>query len=113
MKLSGGERQRISIARAMLKNAPLLILDEATSSLDAEAEVEVQKGLNNLMASRTVLVVAHRLSTVVGADRIYVLENGRIVEEGTHQSLFTAGGPYRQLFDLQVRDGYLLETAAE
>jgi len=113
VKLSGGERQRISIARAMLKNAPLLILDEATSSLDAEAEVEVQKGLNNLMASRTVLVVAHRLSTVVGADRIYVLENGRIVEEGTHQSLFTASGHYRQLFDLQVRDGYLLETAAE
>jgi subfamily B ATP-binding cassette protein MsbA len=111
--LSGGERQRISIARAMLKNAPLLILDEATSSLDAEAEVEVQKGLNNLMASRTVLVVAHRLSTVVGADRIYVLENGRIVEEGTHESLFASGGNYRQLFDLQVRNGYLLETSQE
>ncbi len=113
VKLSGGERQRISIARAMLKNAPLLILDEATSSLDAEAEVEVQKGLNNLMASRTVLVVAHRLSTVIGADRIYVLENGRIVEEGTHESLFAAGGHYRQLFDLQVRNGYVLEAPAE
>jgi subfamily B ATP-binding cassette protein MsbA len=110
VKLSGGERQRISIARAILKNAPLLILDEATSSLDAEAEVEVQEGLNNLMENRTVLIVAHRLSTVVGADRIYVLEDGRIVEEGTHESLFKAGGPYRQLFDLQVRNGFFLET---
>ncbi len=112
VKLSGGERQRISIARAILKNAPLLILDEATSSLDAEAEVEVQEGLNNLMVSRTVLIVAHRLSTVVGADRIYVLEKGRIVEEGTHEALFHANGSYRQLFDLQVRNGLLLETPA-
>ncbi len=110
VKLSGGERQRISIARAILKNAPLLILDEATSSLDAEAEVEVQKGLNNLMENRTVLLVAHRLSTVVGANRIYVLEKGRIVEQGTHEALFAAGGVYRQLFDLQVRNGYLVET---
>ena len=110
VKLSGGERQRISIARAILKNAPLLILDEATSSLDAEAEVEVQKGLNNLMENRTVLLVAHRLSTVVGANRIYVLEKGRIVEQGTHETLFAAGGVYRQLFDLQVRNGYLAET---
>ncbi len=113
VKLSGGERQRISIARAILKNSPLLILDEATSSLDAEAEVEVQKGLNNLMEQRTVLVVAHRLSTVVNADRIYVLQNGRIVEKGTHESLFAAGGAYRQLFDLQVRNGYLLETPSQ
>lgn len=113
VKLSGGERQRISIARAILKNAPLLILDEATSSLDAEAEVEVQKGLNNLMESRTVLIVAHRLSTVVGADRIYVLEKGKIVEEGTHEGLFHANGSYRQLFDLQVRNGFLLEKAAQ
>jgi len=113
VKLSGGERQRISIARAILKNAPLLILDEATSSLDAEAEVEVQEGLNNLMESRTVLIVAHRLSTVVGADRIYVLEKGKIVEEGTHERLFQANGPYRQLFDLQVKNGLLLETAAK
>ncbi len=110
VKLSGGERQRISIARAMLKDAPLLILDEATSSLDAAAEIEVQKGLNNLMKSRTVLVVAHRLSTVVNADRIYVLEEGKIVEEGTHESLFEANGPYRRLFDLQVRNGYLVEA---
>ncbi len=110
VKLSGGERQRISIARAILKNAPLLILDEATSSLDAEAEVEVQEGLNNLMENRTVLIVAHRLSTVVGADRIYVLEGGRIVEEGTHENLIQAGGAYRQLFDLQVRNGFFLET---
>ncbi len=112
VKLSGGERQRISIARAILKNAPLLILDEATSSLDAEGEVEVQKGLNNLMENRTVLIVAHRLSTVIGADRIYVLENGRIVEVGTHESLFHAGGPYRQLFDLQVRNGIIQETVS-
>ncbi len=112
VKISGGERQRISIARAILKNAPLLILDEATSSLDAEAEVEVQKGLNNLMANRTVLVVAHRLSTVIGADRIYVLDKGKIVEVGTHESLFQAGGPYRQLFDLQVRNGIIQEASA-
>ena len=112
VKLSGGERQRISIARAILKNAPLLILDEATSSLDAEAEVEVQEGLNNLMENRTVLLVAHRLSTVVGADRIYVLEDGQIVEEGTHGSLFHANGAYRKLFDLQVSNGFLLETPA-
>ncbi len=112
IKISGGERQRISIARAILKNAPLLILDEATSSLDAEAEVEVQEGLNNLMENRTVLLVAHRLSTVVGADRIYVLDQGRIVEVGTHESLLRAGGAYRQLFDLQVRNGILQETPA-
>ena len=113
VKLSGGERQRISIARAILKNAPLLILDEATSSLDAESEVEVQKALNNLMTNRTVLVVAHRLSTIVRADRIYVLEGGRIVEKGTHESLFRTNGVYRQLFDLQMQNGILAEAAAE
>jgi len=113
VKLSGGERQRISIARAILKNAPLLILDEATSSLDAESEIEVQKALNNLMTNRTVLVVAHRLSTIVRADKIYVLDEGKIVEEGTHESLFRMNGVYRQLFDLQMQNGILAETAAE
>ncbi len=113
VKLSGGERQRISIARAILKNAPLLILDEATSSLDAESEVEVQKALNNLMTNRTVLVVAHRLSTIVRADRIYVLEGGKIVEKGTHESLFRTNGVYRQLFDLQMQNGILAEATAE
>ena len=113
VKLSGGERQRISIARAILKNAPLLILDEATSSLDAESEIEVQKALNNLMTNRTVLVVAHRLSTIVRADKIYVLDEGKIVEEGTHESLFRTNGVYRQLFDLQMQNGILAETAAE
>ena len=113
VKLSGGEKQRIAIARAILRNPRILILDEATSSLDAESEVEVQKALNNLMTNRTVLVVAHRLSTIVRADRIYVLEGGRIVEKGTHESLFRTNGVYRQLFDLQMQNGILAEAASE
>jgi ATP-binding cassette, subfamily B, bacterial MsbA len=100
-RLSGGERQRISIARALLKNAPILILDEATSALDAESESLVQAALQNLMANRTVFVIAHRLSTVRRADRIVVLENGRISDIGSHEDLMNRLGTYRRLYDLQ------------
>ncbi len=100
-RLSGGQRQRIAIARALLKNPPLLILDEATSELDAESELLVQKALSNLMAGRTVLVIAHRLSTVRRADRIVVLDRGTICEMGTHEDLVARGGIYQRLHDLQ------------
>ena len=104
MKLSGGERQRISIARALLKNAPILILDEATSSLDTEAEKEVQEALDKLMKNRTTLVIAHRLSTIRNADRIMVLIGGRIVEVGTHDSLLEKQGEYFKLYNLQFQE---------
>jgi ATP-binding cassette, subfamily B, bacterial MsbA len=104
VKLSGGERQRISIARALLKDAPILILDEATSSLDTEAELEVQDALDQLMKSRTTLVIAHRLSTIRNADRIVALVNGSIVEEGTHESLLAGKGEYYKLYNLQFKD---------
>ena len=103
-KLSGGQRQRIAIARAMLKNAPILLLDEATSSLDTESERQVQQALKTLMAGRTTLVIAHRLSTVVGADLIYVLEDGRVVEQGSHDELLARGGSYARLHALQFAD---------
>ncbi|MEI7639206.1 MAG: ATP-binding cassette domain-containing protein, partial [Syntrophus sp. (in: bacteria)] len=103
-KLSGGERQRISIARAILKDAPILILDEATSSLDTEAEIEVQKALDNLMAGRTTLMIAHRLSTIRNADRIIVLVNGKIVEEGTHEYLLDRKGEYFKLYQMQFSE---------
>jgi len=103
-KLSGGERQRISIARAILKDAPILILDEATSSLDSDAETEVQSALENLMKGRTTLVIAHRLSTIRNADRIIVLSDGRIVEEGTHESLMALQGEYFRLYSMQFRE---------
>ena len=103
-KLSGGEKQRISIARALLKNAPILILDEATSSLDSEAEIEVQEALDNLMKGRTTLVIAHRLSTIRNADRIIVLVNGEIIEEGSHETLLTKKGEYFRLYNLQFKD---------
>jgi subfamily B ATP-binding cassette protein MsbA len=109
LMLSGGERQRISIARAILKDAPILVLDEATSALDSESEALVQSALQNLMTGRTVFVVAHRLSTVRRADRIVVLEGGIIVDEGTHERLMARTGIYRRLYDLQFED---LETAS-
>jgi subfamily B ATP-binding cassette protein MsbA len=103
LRLSGGQRQRLAIARALLKNAPILILDEATSQLDSESEALVQKALYNLMQGRTTLVIAHRLSTVMRADRIVVMEAGRIVEEGSHEQLLALGGSYKRLYDLQFR----------
>jgi ATP-binding cassette, subfamily B, bacterial MsbA len=104
LRLSGGERQRLSIARAILKDAPILILDEATSALDTESESLVQTALQNLMAGRTVFVIAHRLSTVRRADRILVLENGMIIDEGSHECLIAHTGTYRRLYDLQFED---------
>lgn len=103
-KLSGGEKQRICIARALLKDAPILILDEATSSLDTEAEIEVQDALDNLMKGRTTLVIAHRLSTIRNADRIIALVNGEIVEEGNHETLIAKKGEYYRLYNLQFKD---------
>jgi subfamily B ATP-binding cassette protein MsbA len=102
--LSGGERQRLAIARALLRNPPILLLDEATSALDTESERLVQDALERLMQDRTVLVIAHRLSTVQHADRILVFEHGRIVQQGRHDELLAAGGSYRRLHDLQFRD---------
>jgi ATP-binding cassette, subfamily B, bacterial MsbA len=104
MRLSGGERQRIAIARAILKNAPVLILDEATSSLDTESESLVQSALQNLMTGRTVFVIAHRLSTVRRADRIVVIESGTIADIGTHEELMGRLGLYRKLHEMQFAD---------
>jgi subfamily B ATP-binding cassette protein MsbA len=103
-KLSGGQRQRIAIARAMLRNAPILLLDEATSNLDPESERAVQTALARLMRGRTTLVIAHRLATVAAADRIYVLDQGRVVETGPHPELMALGGLYARLHAMQFRD---------
>ncbi|MBU1564360.1 MAG: lipid A export permease/ATP-binding protein MsbA [Proteobacteria bacterium] len=102
-RLSGGERQRLSIARAILKNAPILILDEATSALDTESEREVQKALENLMKNRTTFVIAHRLSTIKNASRIIVIKDGAIVEQGTHDTLIAQKGEYEQLYNMQYK----------
>ena len=103
-RLSGGQRQRLAIARALLKDAPILILDEATSELDSESEMQVQGALNNLMTGRTVFVIAHRLSTIRRADMIAVLEDGAIRERGTHDELLARGGLYARLYEMQFRD---------
>jgi len=101
VRLSGGQRQRICIARAILKDAPILILDEATSALDTESEQMVQKALQNLMANRTTLVIAHRLSTIFHADKIIVIDRGEIVQAGTHTELLEQGGLYKKLYEMQ------------
>ena len=103
-RLSGGEKQRISIARALLKDAPILILDEATSSLDTESEAEVQDALETLMKGRTTLVIAHRLSTIINAHRIIVISRGRVIEEGTHDTLMALRGEYFKLYNMQFKD---------
>jgi ATP-binding cassette, subfamily B, bacterial MsbA len=110
-RLSGGQRQRIAIARAILKNSPILILDEATSELDTESEIFVQRALSNLMAGRTTFVIAHRLGTIRKADKILVLENGQIGESGTHADLLAKGGSYARLYDLQFTDEESLAPA--
>ena len=103
-RLSGGQRQRVAIARAVLRDSPILLLDEATSALDTESERLVQEAIERLMQDRTAFVIAHRLATVRDADRILVLEEGRVVEQGTHDELYRQGGLYRRLYDLQFRD---------
>ncbi|HXB13022.1 MAG TPA: ATP-binding cassette domain-containing protein, partial [Bacteroidia bacterium] len=100
-KMSGGERQRMSLARAILKNPPILILDEATSALDTESERLVQDALTKLMANRTSIVIAHRLSTIKNADEIIVMQKGSIVERGNHTALIALNGVYKKLYDLQ------------
>ena len=105
VRLSGGQQQRITIARAYLHDTPVLLFDEATSALDNESERLVQKALENLAANKTVMAVAHRLSTIQDFDRIYVLHKGKLVEEGTHEELIKRGGEYSRLYELSVKEG--------
>jgi ATP-binding cassette subfamily B multidrug efflux pump len=111
VKLSGGQRQRVAIARVLLKDAPILILDEATSALDSEVEAAIQEQLYNLMRGKTVIAIAHRLSTISAMDRLVVMDQGQIVEQGAHQALIEANGIYAQLWARQS-GGFLAETAA-
>ncbi|MFQ5433219.1 MAG: ABC transporter ATP-binding protein, partial [Nitrospinota bacterium] len=104
VRLSGGQRQRLSIARALMKDPAILILDEATSALDTESEMVVQKALRNLMKSRTTFVIAHRLSTILNADRIIVLDNGKVMEDGKHEELLKKNGIYKKLYQLQFKE---------
>ena len=104
IRLSGGQRQRIAIARALLKDAPVLLLDEPTAALDAEAESVVEEALNRLMTDRTVLIIAHRLSAIRNADRLLVLDQGQIVEQGTHDALLQTGSVYKSLYLKQISD---------
>lgn len=101
VKLSGGQRQRVAIARAILKNSPILILDEATSALDSQAEKYIQKGMKNLMKNKTVIAIAHRLSTLKEMDRIIVLDKGKIAEQGTIKDLLAASGEFQHLWQIQ------------
>ena len=112
VKLSGGQRQRVAIARVLLKNAPILILDEATSALDSEVEAAIQEQLNNLMQGKTVIAIAHRLSTIAAMDRLVIMDEGHIVEEGSHNALLERGGLYAELWARQS-GGFLAKEAAE
>ena len=110
VKLSGGQRQRIAIARVFLKDAPILVLDEATSALDSEVEAAIQENLLELMQGKTVIAIAHRLSTIAALDRLIVLDEGRIIEDGSHDQLIKAGGLYAQLWARQS-GGFITEPA--
>jgi ATP-binding cassette subfamily B multidrug efflux pump len=112
VKLSGGQRQRVAIARVMLKDAPILLLDEATSALDSEVEAAIQASLEELMQGKTVIAIAHRLSTIAALDRLVVMDQGRIVEQGTHRELLAQGGLYASLWQHQS-GGFLGESSAE